>query len=157
VYRRSRLRLRARKWRLGRHNPHAIWYAVGFALSAALLVSLLGAGTGGAYYAFNYYSQHQADIASVASAAEQGSTVIYDRNGNVLYTVPKATGVNIYLRYDQHDIGTKVVQATVATEDHTFWDSTNIGIDWTSIFRSLLWTLAAEARPRVARPSRSSS
>lgn len=138
AYRRSRLRLRARKWRQGRRNPHAVWYAVGFALSAALVVSLLGAGTGGAYYAFTYYNQHQADIASVASSAELGSTVIYDRNGNVLYTVPKATGVNIYLHYDNQDIGQKVIDATVATEDHTFWDSTNIGIDWTSIFRSLL-------------------
>ncbi len=138
TYRRSRLRLRARKWRMGRHNPHAMWYAIGFALSAALLVSMLGAGTGGAYYAFNYYGQHQGDIAAVADSAALGSTTIYDRNGNILYTVPKSTGVNIYLRYDQGDIGTKVADATVATEDHTFWDSTNIGIDWTSIFRSLL-------------------
>ncbi|HEX8733669.1 MAG TPA: transglycosylase domain-containing protein, partial [Ktedonobacterales bacterium] len=137
-YRRSRLRLRARKWRLGRHNPRAIWYAVGFALTAAVLVSLVGAGTGGAYYAFTYYSQHQADIAAVASSAELGSTTIYDRNGNVLYTVPKSTGVNIYLSYKQNDIGDNVMNATVATEDHTFWDATNIGIDWTSIFRSLL-------------------
>ena len=138
AYRRSRLRLRARKWRLGRQNPHAVWYAVGFALTAALIVSLLGAGTGGAYYAFTYYSQHQADIASVASAAAVGSTTIYDRNGNILYTVPKSTGVNIYLSYKNNDIGQKVIDATVATEDHTFWDATNIGIDWTSIFRSLL-------------------
>ncbi len=138
IHRRSRLRLRARKWRLGRRDPHAVWYIVGFALTAAVLVSLLGAGTGGAYYAFTYYNQHQADIAAVASSAEVGSTTIYDRNGNVLYTVPKSTGVNIYLNYLQHDIGEKVINATVATEDHTFWDSTNIGIDWTSILRSLL-------------------
>ncbi len=135
-YRRSRLRIRARKWRLGRRNPRATWYAIGFALSAALIVSMLGAGTGGAYYAFTYYSEHQADIASVASSAALGSTTIYDRNGNILYTVPKSTGVNIYLRYDQGDIGQKVSDATVATEDHTFWDSTNIGIDWSSILRS---------------------
>ncbi|HEY7849745.1 MAG TPA: transglycosylase domain-containing protein, partial [Ktedonobacterales bacterium] len=142
TYRRSRLRLRARKWRMGRHSPHAMGYAIAFALSAALLVSLIGAGTGGAYYAFNYYSQHQGDIASVADSAALGSTTIYDRNGNVLYTVPKSTGVNIYLNYNQGgangDIGPMVVQATVDTEDHTFWDSTNIGIDWTSIFRSLI-------------------
>ncbi|HEX8996320.1 MAG TPA: transglycosylase domain-containing protein [Ktedonobacterales bacterium] len=141
-YRRSRLRLRARKWRLGRRNPHAMWYAIGFALTAALIVSLLGAGGGGAFYAVSYYNQHQADIAAVASSAAVGSTTIYDRNGNVLYTVPKATGVNIYLSYgngpDQGDISSKVINATVATEDHTFWDATNIGIDWTSIFRSLL-------------------
>jgi membrane peptidoglycan carboxypeptidase len=141
-YRRSRLRIRARKWRLGRHNPQAMWYAVGFALSAALLVALLGAGTGGAYYAFNYYAQHQGDIASVASSAQLGSTTIYDRNGNILYTVPKSTGVNIYLSYGgggvNGDISPDVVKATVDTEDHTFWDATNIGIDWTSIFRSLL-------------------
>ena len=142
-YRRSRLRLRARKWRLGRRNPSAIWYVVGFALSVAAVVSLLGAGTGGAYYAINYYNQHQSDIASVAAAAQVGSTTIYDRNGNVLYTVPKATGVNIYLSYQQHDIGDKIIQATVDTEDHTFWDSTNIGIDWTSIFRSLLVDLGS--------------
>jgi membrane peptidoglycan carboxypeptidase len=138
IHRRSRLRLRARKWRLGRHNPHATLYIVGFALTAAVLVSLLGAGTGGAFYAFTYYNQHQADIAAVASSAAVGSTTIYDRNGSVLYTVPKSTGVNIYLDYNQHDIGDKVINATVATEDHTFWDAANIGIDWTSIFRSLL-------------------
>lgn len=136
AYRRSRLRLRARKWRMGRHNPHAMWYAIGFAMSAALLVALVGAGTGGAFYAFSYYNQHLNDIASVASSAELGSTTIYDRNGNILYTVPKSTGVNIYLSYDKGDIGSKVVNATVATEDHTFWDATNIGIDWTSVLRS---------------------
>ncbi|HET9109527.1 MAG TPA: biosynthetic peptidoglycan transglycosylase, partial [Ktedonobacterales bacterium] len=149
AYRRSRLRMRARKWRLGRHNPHAMWYAVGFAMTAALLVALLGAGTGGAYYAVSYYSQHQADIASVADSAQVGSTTIYDRNGNILYTVPKSTGVNIYLSYNAGsggatgDFNPLVVKATVDTEDHTFWDSTNIGIDWTSIFRSLLADAAA--------------
>lgn len=137
-YRRSRLRLRARKWRMGRRNPHAILYMVGFATLAALLVSIAGAGGGGAYYAMSYYSQHADDIASVASSAEVGSTTIYDRNGAVLYTVPKSTGVNIYLDYQNHDFSQKVMDATVATEDHTFWDSTNIGIDWTSIFRALL-------------------
>lgn len=136
AYRRSRMRLRARKWRLGRNDPHAMWYAIAFATSAALLVALLGAGTGGAFYAISYYNQHLNDIASVASSAELGSTTIYDRNGNILYTVPKSTGVNIYLAYNKGDIGSKVVNATVATEDHTFWDSTNIGIDWTSVLRA---------------------
>ncbi|HEX8981991.1 MAG TPA: transglycosylase domain-containing protein [Ktedonobacterales bacterium] len=138
AYRRSRLRLRARKWREGRRNPHAMLYMVGFATLAALLVSIAGAGGGGAYYAMSYYNQHADDIASVASSAEVGSTTIYDRNGAVLYTVPKSTGVNIYLDYQNQDFNQKVVDATVATEDHTFWDSTNIGIDWTSIFRALL-------------------
>ena len=138
AFRRSRLRLRARKWRLGRQNPHAMWFAIGFALSAALIVSLLGAGAGGGFYALSYYNQHQGDIASVADSAALGSTTIYDRNGNILYTVPKSTGVNIYLGYDKGDIGSRVVNATVATEDHTFWDSTNIGIDWSSLLRSAL-------------------
>lgn len=138
AYRRSRLRMRARKWRMGRRNPRTAMFAIGFAVLAALLVSVVGAGGGGAYYAVSYYSQHADDIASVASAAETGSTTIYDRNGNILYTVPKSTGVNIYLSYYQNDFSQKMMAATVATEDHTFWDSTNIGIDWTSIFRALL-------------------
>lgn len=141
IYRRSRIRLLSRKWRIGRHNPHAVWFAAGFAITALLLVALIGAGVGGGYYAISYYNANSAQISNVARLAEVGSTTIYDRNGKVLYVAPKANGVNIYLPYNQ--ISDLVKKATVSTEDRTFFDATNIGIDWTSIARALLADVSA--------------
>lgn len=135
-HRRSRIRLLSRKWRLSRHNPNTLWFALGFALTALMLISLLGATVGGGYYAISYYNSNAAQISNVAQLAEVGSTTIYDRNGNVLYVAPKANGVNIYLPYNNISIWVK--RATVSTEDRTFFDSSNIGLDWTSTIRALL-------------------
>ncbi|HEU0027579.1 MAG TPA: transglycosylase domain-containing protein [Ktedonobacterales bacterium] len=136
AYRRSRIRLLSRKWRMGRHNPHGLWYGVGFALSGLLLVATLGASAGGGYYAVTYYNANAAQIGNVARLAEVGSTTIYDRHGKVLYVAPKANGVNIYLKYD--DISYLVDKATVSTEDRTFFDSSNIGIDVGGTLRAVL-------------------
>ncbi len=139
-HRRSRIRMLSRKWRLGRHNPHSVWYAVGFAIFALLLVAMIGASVGGGYYAVAYYSANASQISRVAQFAAIDSTTIYDRNGNVLYVAPKANGVNIYLNYN--DISNLVKYATVSTEDRTFFDSSNIGIDWASTVRALLADLS---------------
>ncbi|HEX9036739.1 MAG TPA: transglycosylase domain-containing protein [Ktedonobacterales bacterium] len=137
AHRRSRIRLLSRKWRLGRHNRNAIWYALGFGISGLLLVSLMGAGVGGGFYAISYYNANASTISNVARLAEQGtSTTIYDRYGKVLYVAPKANGVNIYLK--SQNISELVKKATVSTEDRTFFQSSNIGIDWASTARALL-------------------
>jgi membrane peptidoglycan carboxypeptidase len=135
-FRRSRIRLLSRKWRLGRNNPHGMWFAAGFAISGLLLVAMLGASVGGGYYAISYYNANAAQISNVAKLAKIDSTTIYDRNGQVLYVAPKANGVNIYLGYDE--ISNLIKYATVSTEDRTFFDTSNIGIDWTSTARALL-------------------
>lgn len=136
-HRRSRIRMLSRKWRLGRHNPNGIWFAVTFALTGLLLVSLMGASAGGGFYAITYYNANASYISNVAHLAETStSTTFYDRNGKVLYIAPKANGINIYLNYN--DISDLVKKATVSTEDRTFFDSSNIGIDWASTARAVL-------------------
>lgn len=135
-YRRSRMRLLARKWRLSRRNPQAIWAGVGFAVCGLLLAAILGSVAGGGYYSVSYYEANSAQIAAVAAEANQPYTTFYDRNGNVIYTMPKAGDVNVYLPYNS--LSDIVKHETVSTEDRTFFDSTNIGIDWTSTARALL-------------------
>lgn len=135
-FRRSRIRMRARKWRLGRVRPNPIGLAIGFGITIALLVSVVGAGGYGAYYSVSYYSQHIADIDALYNLQYAQSTVIYDRNGQVIYRANAAHGgQNIYVPLNQ--ISSTLQNATIAIEDHTFYSSSNIGIDFTSTLRAL--------------------
>jgi hypothetical protein len=84
-YRRSRIRMRARKWRLGRVRANPIGYAIGVATVVIAAVSILGGGGAGAVYAYNYYDVHRSAIQSIINNAVAGqNTVIYDRNGTPL-------------------------------------------------------------------------
>ncbi|MEO7000671.1 MAG: transglycosylase domain-containing protein, partial [Ktedonobacterales bacterium] len=135
-YRRSRIRMRSRKWRLGRVRPNPIGYAILFAVTVSVVVSVLGMGGLGTAYAVNYYSAHAADIQAVANQRFAQSAVIYDRNGIPLYTVPRTTGINYYVPLSQ--ISQTLQTATIDTEDHTFYSPTNIGIDFYGTLRAAL-------------------
>ncbi len=136
-YRRSRIRLRARKWRLGRMRAHPIGFAIGVGVTIALLISLIGGTGAGAVYAVSYYQQHILDIDSLYNLQDAQSTVIYDRNGNVIYRASAGIGgQNIYVPLSQ--IGSLLQKATIDIEDHTFYSQSNIGIDFTSTGRALL-------------------
>ena len=68
------------------------------------------------------------------------TTRIYDRNGKLLYELydhQNDRGRRTYVNYN--DISPLLVQATVATEDHTFW--TNSGVDYNGLVRAAVANL----------------
>src|SRR6185312_6048402 len=88
-------------------------------------------------YAYNYYDVHRPAIQSIINNAVAGqNTVIYDRNGQVLYTVRSDSGYNYYVPLSQ--IGQTIQDATLDTEDHSFYSPTNIGVDFQGTARALL-------------------
>ncbi|HKT38077.1 MAG TPA: transglycosylase domain-containing protein, partial [Ktedonobacterales bacterium] len=136
-YRRSRIRMRARKWRLGRVRANPVGYAIGVATVVIAAVSILGGGGAGAVYAYNYYDIHRPAIQSIINNAVSGqNTVIYDRNGQILYNVRSDSGYNYYVPLSQ--IGQTIQDATIDTEDHSFYSPTNIGVDFQGTLRALL-------------------
>lgn len=100
-------------------------------LGAALLALLSGAV--GASYAF-----YQAQLPLLDNIASHGlfqTTHIYDRNGNLLYSLNDPRyGRRTYVNYN--DISPLLVNATIAAEDHTFW--TNSGVDAQGIVRAAI-------------------
>lgn len=138
-YRRSRTRMLARKWRIRRIGMNPIAYATGIAAAILLIVLVVFGGGAGALYATNYYQYHLADIQRLAGLKNQASSEIYDRNGNLLYTVRSGnSGFNYYVPLSQ--ISPKVQWATIDIEDHTFYS--NVGINFTSTVRAALVDLA---------------
>lgn len=132
-YRRSRTRLLARKWRLGRVPPNPLLYVGGIITFALLALIVVFAGGAGGVYAVNYYQYHLADIQAIANLNAQASSKIFDRNGRLLYTVHNDQGFNYYVPLSQ--ISQKLQWATIDTEDHTFYS--NVGIDFQSTLRAL--------------------
>ncbi|HET8908424.1 MAG TPA: transglycosylase domain-containing protein, partial [Ktedonobacterales bacterium] len=140
-FRRSRIRMRARKWRLGRVRANPVAYAMGMGSLVISLVSMLVGGGAGAVYAYNYYDVHRPAIQSIINNAVSGqSTVIYDRNGNLLYTVRNSSGFNYYVPLSQ--IGQTIQDATLDTEDHSFYSPTNVGVDFQGTLRALIADLS---------------
>lgn len=133
-YRRSRGRLVARKWRLGRIRPNPVGYAAGFATLLLLTAAVVGAGSAGAVYAAQYYQANRGAIRNAWIAGNNQSTRIYDRNGNLLYATTNAAGFQFNVPYNY--LNQEVIKATVDTEDRTFW--TNSGVDVQSTIRALL-------------------
>jgi membrane peptidoglycan carboxypeptidase len=135
-YRRSRIRLRARKWRVKRTPANPLKLAIILGTLATVLVLVLGAGGAGTVYAVNYYNQHLTQIQALAANLQNSqSSIIYDRNGQVLYTVKgQNSNYNIYTPLAQ--INPLVREATIDTEDPTFYSKLNIGIDFKSVLRA---------------------
>ena len=101
------------------------------AVLLAVLFSLLSSSIGGA---FAYYQTQQPLLNGMANHTLFQSTRIYDRKGRLLYELynPKY-GRRTYVNYN--DISPLLIKATVAAEDHTFWD--NSGIDLQGILRAI--------------------
>lgn len=97
---------------------------------AALLVIVLGSG-GISSYA--YYSSQLPQVQSLANLQVSQSTRIYDRNGNLLYTLYNDKyGRSTPISYNT--IPGFMQDAQIAAEDKTFW--TNDGVDIPAIIRS---------------------
>lgn len=132
-YRRSRSRMLARKWRLGRVRPNPVGYAAGFASLMLLTAAVIGAGSAGAVYAAQYYQANRGAIRSAWIAGNNQSTRIYDRNGNLLFATTNAAGFQFNVPYNY--LNQEVIKATVDTEDRTFW--TNAGMNVQDTIRAL--------------------
>jgi membrane peptidoglycan carboxypeptidase len=135
-HRRSRIRLRARKWRAQRRPPDPLQYFILLGGITLAVVTLMGASGAGMIYATNYYNQHLIQIQALAARLQNGHpTQILDRNGKVLYTATdQSSEFSVYVPLAQ--INPLVRAATVDTEDSTFYSKLNIGIDFKSILRA---------------------
>jgi membrane peptidoglycan carboxypeptidase len=136
VYRRSRIRLRAHKWRVQRTPPNPLKLFIILGSVAMLVVVVLGAGGAGMVYASNLYNQHLTQIQALAANLQGGqNSQILDRNGTPLYQVKDSnSNYNIYAPLAQ--MSPILRNATVDTEDPTFYSRLNFGIDLKSIVRA---------------------
>src|SRR6266487_1020806 len=106
---------------------------VTFAVIALALFTILVSGSVGSGYA--YYQAQLPLLNGIAQHSLFQTTRIYDRNGNLLYELydhQQDKGRRTYVNYN--DISQFLVNATIAAEDHTFWD--NNGVDINGIVRA---------------------
>src|SRR5438270_8977386 len=102
-----------------------------------LLISLSSSGVGAAYA---YYQAQLPLLNRVADHALFQSTHIYDRNGHLLYELynhQDGHGRRNYVNYS--DISPLLIHATVAAEDHSFWQ--NNGVDLQGTIRAAVANL----------------
>lgn len=100
----------------------------------AVLIIILSS-SGGA--AFAYYQSQLPILSKIASHSLFQTTRIYDRNGKLLYQLYDKSqdhGRRTYV--DFADIPDNLVNATIAIEDHTFWQ--NSGVDYNGILRAAI-------------------
>ena len=107
----------------------AAWISVAtFALLVLVIVSASFAA------AASYYSSESAQIRALRQAVvSQDSLRIYDASGTLLYELRDA---GFQHSIDLAHVPIQVVNATIAIEDHDFWN--NNGVDYTSIVRAAL-------------------
>ena len=134
-YRRSRARMITAKWRRGRVRPNPIGFAVGAMAAILLAVVMVVGGGAGMAYAVNYYQAHIGQIQAIANLRYNENSVIYDRNGQVIY-VAKADDSSYKFYRSLQNISPLVQWATIDTEDRTFYS--NPGIDIAGTLRALL-------------------
>jgi membrane peptidoglycan carboxypeptidase len=94
-----------------------------------VLAVLLSTGVGGAYA---YYRSQLPLLNGVADHSLFQSTHIYDRNGKLLYELydhQEGHGRRNYVDYTQ--IPSLLVNATIAAEDHTFWQNNGVDVQGT--------------------------
>ena len=102
------------------------------AILIAVAASLISGSIGAAYA---YYDSQLPLLNGIVQHSLFQTTHIYDRNGHLLYELydhQQDRGRRTYVNYS--DISPYLVNATVATEDHTFW--TNGGVDLAGIARA---------------------
>ena len=99
--------------------------------------TVLGAGAG-ALMAYNYFATGLPDPHLLDSVPLPQSSLVYDRSGTVLLARFECQNRES-VRFDQ--IPDVVVNATVASEDQTFW--TNNGVDFPAIARAAYANLRA--------------
>ncbi|MGZ6322345.1 MAG: transglycosylase domain-containing protein, partial [Ktedonobacterales bacterium] len=134
AYRRSRIRLLARKWRMGRIRANPVAYALSVAATIIVAVGVVFGGGAGGVYAYSYYAANVGKIQAVADLKLHANSTIYDRNGIPLYTVKGDDQYHTYVGLQQ--INQYVQDATIDTEDRTFYS--NSGVDLYGTVRAAL-------------------
>jgi len=131
--------IKRRMQRSARADTTAPRLMITFFVLAVVLFSLLSSGVGAAYA---YYRSQLPLLNGIATHSLFQTTHIYDRNGKLLYDLydPKY-GRRTYVNYN--DISPLVINATVAIEDHTFWD--NPGVDLQGTLRAAIADLQSHA------------
>ncbi len=116
--------------------PHLMVIAL---IIVIVLFSLLSTGVGAAYA---YYQQQLPLLNGIADHSLFQSTHIYDRNGQLLYELydhQNDHGRRTYVNYS--DISPLLVNASIAAEDHTFWQ--NSGVDVPGTLRAAVTDIAS--------------
>src|SRR5216684_4630219 len=126
------LLMKRRHERLNRSGNIAPYMVTIVVVIFAVLISLL---SGSAGIAFAYYQAQLPLLNGMANHTLFQSTRIYDRKGRLLYELyDPRYGRRTYVNYT--DISPLLVNATVAAEDHTFWN--NSGVDLQGTLRAAL-------------------
>ncbi len=105
-----------------------------------ILFSFLSTGVGAAYA---FYQQQLPLLNGIADHSLFQSTHIYDRNGQLLYELydhQNDHGRRTYVNYS--DISPMLINASIAAEDHTFWQ--NSGVDVTGTLRAAVTNLESQ-------------
>ncbi|MGZ6284120.1 MAG: transglycosylase domain-containing protein [Ktedonobacterales bacterium] len=134
AYRRSRARMVARKWRMGRVRANPLGYFLVAMLIIFLVVGVVLGGGAGGVYAYSYYASNVDKIQAVADLKNHANSTIYDRNGIPLYTVKGDDQYHIYVPLGQ--ISEYLRDATIDTENRTFY--TDSGVDLYATARAAL-------------------
>lgn len=141
--RRARLKrvilIKRRLQRASRSDKTAPRLMITTLVTTIVLFSLLSSGAGAAYA---YYQSQLPLLNGIASHSLFQTTHIYDRNGKLLYDLyDPRYGRRTYVNYN--DISPLMINATVAAEDHTFWDNT--GVDFQGTLRAAISDLQSHA------------
>ncbi|MGH2394412.1 MAG: transglycosylase domain-containing protein, partial [Candidatus Limnocylindria bacterium] len=120
------------------HRGLLLGFLVVFALFGVLIGgSVLGAGAG-ALLAYNYFATGLPDPRILDEVPLPQSSLVYDRTGSVLLARFECQNRES-VRFDE--IPDVIVDATVASEDQTFW--TNNGVDIQAVARAAYANLRA--------------
>ncbi|HEX6108529.1 MAG TPA: transglycosylase domain-containing protein, partial [Ktedonobacteraceae bacterium] len=127
--------MRQRRERLNQSRPTGRRIAI--VVVTIFLLLLVIALSSGAASGYAYYQSQLPRLQGLANQQIEQSTRIYDRNGQLLYTVynnktGNKTGRGTPVSYNY--IPGVMQDAMIAAEDHTFWD--NSGIDPQGILRA---------------------
>ena len=123
---------RASEYRTRRH----IWTTIGI-IALVLLLLFLSVGSAGTVVAYRFYTQtqnkYEHSVVTLRDLLPLDNLKIYDSKG-VLLAQLTDQGLHTTVKFDQ--IAPLLRDATVATEDKTFW--TNQGVDLLRILRAAL-------------------
>ncbi len=137
-YRRSRVRLVIHK-RWERRSQHSQRMLIAGIASGFLVTIILVSAFFGVSSVSAFYQDTQSKLGELSNPKGFPQTTrFYDRNGNLLFEMLDTSNVNAdyrtYVTFSQ--LPQYLINATVDTEDKTFWS--NSGVDITSIIRAAL-------------------
>src|SRR5690606_17801168 len=115
-----------------RRSPARILLAIALALGALGSICA-AAGLGALFVVYQSYAKDYVPIEEKLRQQYIGLTKIYDRNGEELGALPNSDA-QLLNPVKLEDISPWVIEATVSTEDNSFWD--NPGINFRGLARA---------------------